>query len=76
MINPQWLKLPMFRINFHGSKYIRAIEVLLYFEWIEKNNIYADSIVIWDMAAITILPGRFYSQPSLYRHSIQRQNSL
>ena len=31
MINPQWLEIPMFRTNFHGSKYVRAIEVRLYF---------------------------------------------
>ena len=30
MINPQWLELPMSRINFHGPKDVRAIEVLLY----------------------------------------------
>ena len=28
MINPQWFELPMFRINFHGPKYVRAIEVV------------------------------------------------
>ena len=27
MINPQWLELPMSRMNFHGPKDIRAIEV-------------------------------------------------
>ena len=31
MINTQWLEqLPMSRINFHGPKDVRAIEVLLY----------------------------------------------
>ena len=30
MINPQWLKLPMPRTNFHGPKDVRAIEVRLY----------------------------------------------
>ena len=30
MINPQWLELPMSRMNFHGPKDIRAIEVRLY----------------------------------------------
>ena len=30
MINPQWLELPMSRMNFHGPKGVRAIEVLLY----------------------------------------------
>ena len=30
MTNPQWLKLPMSRINFHGPKDVRAIEILLY----------------------------------------------
>ena len=30
MINPQWLELPLSRINFHGPKDVRAIEVLLY----------------------------------------------
>ena len=29
MINPQWLELPMSRTNFHGPKYVRAIEVRL-----------------------------------------------
>ena len=29
MINPQWLKLPISRINFHGPKDVRAIEVRL-----------------------------------------------
>ena len=32
MINPQWLELPLSRINFHGPKDVRAIEVLLYLE--------------------------------------------
>ena len=32
MINPQWLELPMSRINFHGPKDVWAIEVLLYSE--------------------------------------------
>ena len=27
MINPQWLKLPMFRINFDGPKDVRVIKV-------------------------------------------------
>ena len=27
MINPQWLKQPIFRTNFHASKDIQAIEV-------------------------------------------------
>ena len=31
MISPQWLELPMSRINFHGPKDVRAIAVLLYF---------------------------------------------
>ena len=30
MINPQWLELPMSRMNFHGPKDVRAIEVRLY----------------------------------------------
>ena len=30
MINPQWLELPMSRMNFHGPKDVRAIEVQLY----------------------------------------------
>ena len=30
MINPQWLELPMSRMNFHGPKDIRAIEGWLY----------------------------------------------
>ena len=30
MISPQWLELPMSRMNFHGPKVVRAIEVLLY----------------------------------------------
>ena len=29
MINPQWLELPISRINFHGPKDVRATEVLL-----------------------------------------------
>ena len=29
MTNPQWLKLPMSRTNFHVSKDVRAIEVQL-----------------------------------------------
>ena len=32
MNNPQQLELPMFRINFHSPKDIRAIEILLYYE--------------------------------------------
>ena len=31
MINPQWPVLSMSRINFHGPKDVRCIEVLLYF---------------------------------------------
>ena len=31
VINPHWLELPLSRINFHGPKGVRAIEVLLYF---------------------------------------------
>ena len=31
-INPQWLKLPISRTNFHGPKDVRAIEVWLYLE--------------------------------------------
>ena len=38
MINPHWLELPMSRINFHGPKDARAIEVLLYFA-VEKSAI-------------------------------------
>ena len=30
MINPQWLKLPMFQMTFHGPKDIPAIEVQPY----------------------------------------------
>ena len=30
MINIHWLELPLSRIYFHGSKGVRAIEVLLY----------------------------------------------
>ena len=30
MINPQWLELPMSRINVHGPRVVRAIEVGLY----------------------------------------------
>ena len=30
MINPQWLELPMSRINFHGPKDVRVTELLLY----------------------------------------------
>ena len=32
MINPQWLKLPMSRIYFHGPKDVQAIEVWLYID--------------------------------------------
>ena len=32
MINAQWLKLPMFRTNFHGSKDARATEAVLYID--------------------------------------------
>ena len=31
MIGPQWLEPPMSRINFHGLKDVRAIEVLLHY---------------------------------------------
>ena len=30
VINPQWLELPMSRINFYSPKDVRAIEVRLY----------------------------------------------
>ena len=30
MIKPQWLELPISRINIHGPKDIRATEILLY----------------------------------------------
>ena len=30
IINSQWLELSMSRINFHGPKAVRAIEILLY----------------------------------------------
>ena len=42
MINPQWLELPMSRINFHGPKDVRAIEVRLYFDLESKqfSNVY------------------------------------
>ena len=30
-VKPQWLKLPISRINFHGPKDVQAIEVHLYF---------------------------------------------
>ena len=33
MINPQWLKLPISRTNFHGPKDVGAIEVWLYFRY-------------------------------------------
>ena len=36
MINPQWLELSMFRMNFHGPKDIRVTEVRLYFGKDEK----------------------------------------
>ena len=38
MINPQWLKLPMSRTNFHGPKDVRAIEVLLYFTFLRGTG--------------------------------------
>ena len=40
MINPQWLKLPMSLINFHGPKDVRIIEALLYIqeEWIHLQE--------------------------------------
>ena len=39
MINPQWLKLPMSWINFHGPKDVGAIEVLLcIFLWSNKKK--------------------------------------
>ena len=34
MINPQLLKLPISGINFHGTRDVQAIEVLLYFAFI------------------------------------------
>ena len=37
MINPQWLELPMSRINFHGLNDIRAIESLLY-KWMNPEK--------------------------------------
>ena len=30
MVNRHWLELPLSLLNFHGSKDVRAIEVLLY----------------------------------------------
>ena len=30
MINPQWLKLPIYQINFHGPKYVWTIIIWLY----------------------------------------------
>ena len=38
MINPQWLEPPVSRMNFHGPKDVRAIEVRLYtVEWGSLN---------------------------------------
>ena len=39
MINPQWLELPMSRMNFHGPKHVRAIEVRLYVTSKEPNQL-------------------------------------
>ena len=38
MINPQWLELPMSRINFHGLKVVRVIEVLLYVDSYDSDH--------------------------------------
>ena len=36
MSNPQWVELPLSRTYFHGSKGVRAIEVLLYLKIINR----------------------------------------
>ena len=65
MINPQWLKLPMFRTNFHGPKDVRDIEIRLYFvvlitadkiEYSEEKNtkihiVGTVIIIYWDTEA-------------------------
>ena len=38
MINPQWLELPMSRMNFHGPKDVRAIVVRLYIQTKNTSN--------------------------------------
>ena len=52
MINPQWLELPMSRMNFHGPKDVRAIEVRLY--------IYIDIKEIWFEIANGQISSIFY----------------
>ena len=42
MINPQGLELPMSRIDFHGPKDVRAIEVLLYLIYSKFKFIYSN----------------------------------
>ena len=37
MVNPLWLELPMSRTNFHGPRYIRAIEVRLLIQFLGKD---------------------------------------
>ena len=36
--NSQWLELPMSRINFHGPKDVRAIEVLLHLFFVSNGQ--------------------------------------
>ena len=38
LINPQWLELPMSRINFHSPKDVRAFEVRLYVTVCDKDR--------------------------------------
>ena len=43
MINLQWPELPIYRTNLHGSKEVRAIEVLLYQVECDKLDSYSFS---------------------------------
>ena len=59
MISPQWLELPMSRINFHGPKDVRAIEVLPYYfidndcaDWYMYLATTASKVVLFDYIAL------------------------
>ena len=67
MINPHWLEQPMSRINFHGLKDVRAIEVLLYFLslLLKVPLVVSSHIFVQTLLSFTTLPLSLYIRTSM-----------
>ena len=70
MINPHWLKLPMFRTNLKGPKNVRVIEIWLYFPFTypRSSQIMTEPYVQTILRQVTMLVLHYENTPiQLYR---------